>query len=178
MVLTRSKAKLEKQIKENEEKYNKILSKKQPKTKFYINESEYYLDGKLYVTKDKPKTKKIILPVIKSLKQLKEILNFTLKKLERPNCVNTKEEVIYVYNLINNKYGREFIKTYPPFKKIIFNRIYEYYYLNNCKEFYKIYRDLFGRRIPDEEYYRNSLYGFTCNFEDVHKSNTKLFKLD
>ena len=116
---------------------------------------------------------------IKSKKEFKKILLLTIDKVEKKKYKEERKGgVIYVFNLINCNYGKEFIKSYTPFKKIIFNKIYEYYYLNNVKEFYKIYRDLFGRRIPDEEYYRNSLYGFTYNFEDVHKSNTKLFKLD
>ena len=87
----------------------------------------------------------------------------------------TKENVVMIYRLLVNNHGKELVRTKLCCKQVIFNKIYENYYLHDAKEFYQIYRDLFGRRIPDQEYYKQHLYDLTIQHEDINKNNTKLF---
>ena len=106
----------------------------------------------------------------------KEQFNHLLVKLIRLfGEKTTKENVVMIYRLLVNNYGKELVRTQLCCKQVIFNKIYENYYLHDAQEFYQIYRDLFGRRIPDQDYYQQHLYDLTMQSEDVNKNNTKLF---
>ena len=79
---------------------------------------------------------------------------YEYKTLHKPIQNNSKEYkklisiVIEIFNLINNPYGKELLQKYKQFKNAVEDRILEFYYHNQEKKFYQIYRDIFGVRMP------------------------------
>ena len=63
------------------------------------------------------------------------------------------KDIIELFKLFNNQYGKKLLNTRTNLKQTVISKIFEFYYEENVKEFYKIYRDLFGKRIPSQEFY-------------------------
>ena len=54
----------------------------------------------------------------------------------------------YIFTLFTTTVGKQYLRQYPKLKKIIQNKCIEFYYKSNLKEFYSLYRTIFGKRIP------------------------------
>lgn len=55
---------------------------------------------------------------------------------------------VEIFNLIINPYGKELMQNYPKFKNVVGDKLMEFYYYYKEKQFYKVYRDIFGYRMP------------------------------
>ena len=55
---------------------------------------------------------------------------------------------VEIFNITSNPYGKELLQKYPKFKNAVGDKLMEFYYYYKEKQFYKIYRDIFGYRMP------------------------------
>ena len=67
------------------------------------------------------------------------------------DCKLNKElkikRLVHLFNLIATKYGRLIINKNNRFSNVVKERLNEFYYKDGIRDFYKIYRDIFGKRI-------------------------------
>ncbi len=59
-----------------------------------------------------------------------------------------KKKLFYLFTKLQTKIGKKLIILYPEFAKVVKEKIMYFYYNHNIKEFYKIYRDIFNKRLP------------------------------
>ncbi len=74
------------------------------------------------------------------------LLDFTVNK-NNLTLKEKKEKVINIILLFKKKYGEQLLKSNTKLKTVVEEKLKEFYYKDDIKPLYKIYRDIFKKRI-------------------------------
>ncbi len=153
MVKTRSqtrkeneKQKANEKIQQNEELYNHLVSKQHPNIIFTVvdnnkEDKHSYINGQKFTEFPNNSFENVRKNVIHKLNQVYKII------MDRDLKIKKIIEIFKLLDKRNNPYGYKLLNN-PKICKVIKKKLIEFYYKNNVTQFYKIYRDLFGERIP------------------------------